>query len=43
MRKGIYIPPGVVRAAVALGAIAVIAAMIREMPEIQRYIKTETM
>jgi hypothetical protein len=43
MRKGIYISPGVVRAAVLLTAIATIAIVVREIPELRRYIKAETM
>ncbi|WP_302931791.1 hypothetical protein [Actinomadura sp. NAK00032] len=43
MRKGIHIGPGVVRVTVALLALAVAAALVRETPAIRRYLKAESM
>ncbi|MEV4674054.1 MULTISPECIES: hypothetical protein [Actinomadura] len=43
MRKGIHIGPGVVRLTVALLALTAVAAAVREVPAIRRYIKAESM
>ncbi|MFD7133618.1 DUF6893 family small protein [Streptomyces sp. NPDC059894] len=43
MKRGIFIPAGVVRAVVgAVGAAAVLIALT-ELPEVRRYIKLKTM
>ena len=43
MRKGIFIPPSVVRLMV-IGAVALVGyAAKRELPDLRRYIKFETM
>jgi hypothetical protein len=43
MRDGIEIPAPVVRAVVVIFALALLALLVREAPEMRRYLKIETM
>jgi hypothetical protein len=43
MRKGIHIGPGMVRLTVALLALALAVVVVKEIPAMRRYIKSESM
>ncbi|MEU8342146.1 hypothetical protein SAMN05443665_101439 [Actinomadura meyerae] len=43
MRKGIHIGPGMVRLTVALLALSLAVVVVKEIPAMRRYIKSESM
>lgn len=43
MKKGIRIGPGMIRLMAAMCAVGVITVLVKEMPAMRRYLKSESM